>query len=341
MNTSDSTVSVVITSYNHSKYIGEAIDSVLEQTHHVTEIIVVDDHSDDDTLDVLNAYSGVIRLVSNQSNLGGAASTSLGVAKAQGEYVAILNSDDRWHPRKIELQLAHMLKHSLDACFSLASIIDENGRSLGHDESGHQVFTNSEPYGGDFLVHFFYFGNFLCHSSVLARTELFRESGAYVRTLTQLPDFEKWVSFAKIGKISILPEFLVDYRDLGAGNASSKSQESVNVRTRFEHFMIFLKFFDGVRKSTIRRQFCDQLPTDPASASKLEMVAHLLLNHPNEALRPVAELAGMTLLYLKSNSTTTDKLLREVSGVANPFDVVAKPAKYQPRFADRLRLRSW
>jgi glycosyltransferase involved in cell wall biosynthesis len=335
------TVSVVITSYNHSKYIGEAIDSVLSQTHPVNEIIVVDDFSNDDTLEVLQSYAGAIRLISNESNLGGAVSSSIGVAVAQSEYVAILNSDDRWHPKKIQLQLAFMEENCLDACFALASIIDENGHSLDHQETGHEVFAKSAPYADSFLVHFFYFGNFLCHSSVLARTETFRRSGPYVRTLTQLPDFEKWISFAKLGEIGVLPEFLVDYRFLGDHNASNSASDEVKTRTLFEHFMIFLDFFEGVSKPTIRRLFRDHLPMNSSPTSKLELVAHLLLSHPSETLRPVSELAGMTLLYRKSISTTTDRLLRTASGVADSFHAVTKRSKHQSRLLRYLRPPKW
>src|SRR5437773_3781756 len=99
------TVSVVIPTYNYARYLPEAIDSALAQTHAPLEVIVVDDGSTDDTPRVLAVYGDRIRVI-RQANRGPGAARNTGIAAARGEYVGFLDADDVWLPRKLELQMA-------------------------------------------------------------------------------------------------------------------------------------------------------------------------------------------------------------------------------------------
>src|SRR5262245_56795787 len=98
------TVSVVIPSYNCGHLVTEAVDSALGQTTPPTEIIVIDDGSKDDTGERLSGYEGRVRYF-RQENQGVAAARNSGVQEAVSEFVAFLDADDVWHPRKLELQL--------------------------------------------------------------------------------------------------------------------------------------------------------------------------------------------------------------------------------------------
>jgi glycosyltransferase involved in cell wall biosynthesis len=99
------TVSVMIGAYNAERYIGEAIDSVLAQTHPPTELIVVDDGSDDETGAVATAYGPPVRCI-RQANGGMAASRNRAIGEATGDYFAFLDADDRFPADKLERQLA-------------------------------------------------------------------------------------------------------------------------------------------------------------------------------------------------------------------------------------------
>jgi len=98
-------VSVVIPTYNRQHFIGTAIDSVLAQTYRDVEIIVVDDGSTDGTKEALRPYGKAIRYIS-QRNQGCGAARNTGILSAKGEWVALLDSDDVWHPQKLESQLS-------------------------------------------------------------------------------------------------------------------------------------------------------------------------------------------------------------------------------------------
>lgn len=106
----DVLVSVVIDNYNYADYLGEAIDSALEQTWSELEVIVVDDGSTDDSRDIIAAYGDRVRAVL-QSNGGQAAAFNAGVAQARGDIICFLDSDDVWFPHKVERVVAAFRKH--------------------------------------------------------------------------------------------------------------------------------------------------------------------------------------------------------------------------------------
>ena len=118
-------VSVVIPTYNGERFLREAVDSALAQTHKPLEIIVVDDGSTDGTLAILAGYGSRIR-VFRQENTGQSAARNVGISKAAGEWIGFLDQDDLWDPRKIEKQLAAATE-GVDAILSDLRMIDDNG----------------------------------------------------------------------------------------------------------------------------------------------------------------------------------------------------------------------
>ncbi|WP_232325200.1 glycosyltransferase family 2 protein [Microbulbifer agarilyticus] len=124
-------VSIVTPSYNAGQLIGRTIDAVLQQTYSKWELIVIDDCSSDDTRDVVSAYASLdsrIRLVALEKNNGApAAPRNIGVQQARGEWVAFLDADDIWHPMKLELQLAAMLRSQVRfSCTQMSDFSDES-----------------------------------------------------------------------------------------------------------------------------------------------------------------------------------------------------------------------
>jgi glycosyltransferase involved in cell wall biosynthesis len=124
------TISVIIPTYNYARFLGEAIDSALAQTLEPLEVMVVDDGSTDGTAEVLASYGERIRVI-RQKNAGVAMARNAGIAAARGDYLAFLDSDDAWYPRKLELQMA---RFEADAALGLvhcgAETIDAGGRTL-------------------------------------------------------------------------------------------------------------------------------------------------------------------------------------------------------------------
>jgi hypothetical protein len=104
-------VSVVIPTYNRAHLIGAAIESALDQTYEPIEIVVADDGSTDGTADAVAAYGSRVHY-HRQANAGVSAARNLGLRHARGEFIAFLDSDDRWHPWKIAAQVAVLAQRS-------------------------------------------------------------------------------------------------------------------------------------------------------------------------------------------------------------------------------------
>ena len=102
-------VSVIMPAYNAEKYIGEAIASVRAQTYENWELLILDDGSADRTAEIAQAYAqqdARIQVLRNPQNMGVARTRNRGFDLAQGEWIALLDSDDRWRAQKLEKQLA-------------------------------------------------------------------------------------------------------------------------------------------------------------------------------------------------------------------------------------------
>ncbi|HET7324856.1 MAG TPA: glycosyltransferase family 2 protein, partial [Halococcus sp.] len=101
-------VSAILPTYNRAEYVAGAIDTALEQTHDEMEVVVVNDGSTDRTKERLAAYTDDDRVCvrHNEENRGISESMNRAVENADGEFICVLNDDDRWHPEKVEKQLA-------------------------------------------------------------------------------------------------------------------------------------------------------------------------------------------------------------------------------------------
>ena len=104
-------ISVIIPNYNYARYLDQAIRSVLEQTYNNIELIVVNNGSTDNSLEVLEKYGQKIRLV-NQPNLGQSGARNSGLSVSSGELIAFLDADDYWDPTKLEMQSTLINKDS-------------------------------------------------------------------------------------------------------------------------------------------------------------------------------------------------------------------------------------
>jgi glycosyltransferase involved in cell wall biosynthesis len=104
-------VTVIIPTYNNAIYLSDAVESILSQTFSDIEIIVVNDGSTDDTLDILKNYEGKIRLI-NQENKGVSAARNIGIDLSQSEFIAFLDADDISVNNRIEKQVDYLHKHS-------------------------------------------------------------------------------------------------------------------------------------------------------------------------------------------------------------------------------------
>lgn len=100
-------ISVIIPNYNYARYLDQAIESVLAQSYENVELIVVNNGSTDNSIEVLEKYRNRIRLI-NQPNLGQSGARNSGLSVSSGEYISFLDADDFWEPNKLEMQISLM-----------------------------------------------------------------------------------------------------------------------------------------------------------------------------------------------------------------------------------------
>ena len=202
------TVTVVIPAYNRVKYIKQAIDSVLNQTYKNIELIVIDDGSSDGTYDLLESYSGQLILLTheNRKNKGQSASINLGLSQAQGEFIAVLDSDDYWELNKLKIQVAYMNKNPD------IGLLYTNG--YGVNESGEVIY----PYHKDNHVEINDPNNVLvdCYLALpvnsLVRKKVYDEVGGFNETYRAAQDHDMLIRIAEKTNLAYLPDFLFYYR---------------------------------------------------------------------------------------------------------------------------------
>lgn len=125
-------VSIIMPSYNTAKYIEESVNSVLAQTYTNWELIIVDDCSNDNTMEILSRYNDKrIRVFQNEVNSGAAVTRNKALLEAKGKWIAFLDSDDLWVPDKLEKQLKFMQSNGYVFSYTNYECVDERTRSLG------------------------------------------------------------------------------------------------------------------------------------------------------------------------------------------------------------------
>jgi glycosyltransferase involved in cell wall biosynthesis len=212
-------ISVIIPSYNHAGFIGAAIDSVLSQTYSDLELIVVDDGSTDHTRQVLGQFADNRLRVLFQENQGAHAAINRGLRESTGKYLAILNSDDIYHPQRFEKILPVFYGDSrVGLVSSYLEIIDRKGTPLGikhgyADLSPWDLPNPSNSFRAETdLRAALLTENFLATTSnyVFSR-HLYQQVGEFL-PLRYTHDWDFALRALQYGELRLLPEALISYR---------------------------------------------------------------------------------------------------------------------------------
>lgn len=210
-------VSVVVPCYNGAKYLDESLSNVVAQTRPAHEVFVVDDGSTDGSAEVAATYPATVL---RQANAGPSAARNLAVAQATGEYVAFLDADDVWHPRKLELQVA-----VLDANPQLG-LVGVGVLDYPCDLAGVALPATAPP-----LVPVSYeqllVGNRFTPSAVMVRRETLLAAGGFDPAIRCLEDWDCFLRVARIAGVATLPLPLTGYRVDAPGSASKRAANMI------------------------------------------------------------------------------------------------------------------
>lgn len=211
----DRLVSVVIPNFNHARYVGDAILSVLAQTYRDYEILVVDDGSTDDSHAVIAQFGDRVRFIC-QPNAGLSAARNTGIRAAAGAYIGVLDADDLYEPEYLEALVA-MLRRQPGAggVHCGYRFVDHENQPLPQVEA-----RAVEPDG---LYRALLDGNFLVPESVLLRRTVYDDVGLFDEALRACEDWDVWLRAASRFHILRSPRILTRHRVL-PGSMSTDPQ---------------------------------------------------------------------------------------------------------------------
>ena len=135
-------ISIITPSFNSGKFIANTIESVLAQTYKNWEMIIIDDRSTDNSREIIESYiekDQRIKLIKLDKNAGVANARNFAIQKSKGNYIAFLDSDDMWLPKKLEKQLSFMIENSYLFTYLGYEKVDENGKVIGKVEAPSKI----------------------------------------------------------------------------------------------------------------------------------------------------------------------------------------------------------
>jgi len=232
-------VSVVIPNYNYANYVCNAVDSVLEQDYDQIEIIVVDDGSTDNSVEVLKKYGSQITLIQS-SNSGAPTARNVGLNRAQGSYIAYLDADDYWHPSKVSKQIALMKSSNANLVYCQMKILDTDDQVIDTTQE-----TRSGNFRRDFLEN--PIRTPFIPSTVLMSRKLIAHVGYWDTTFkSPSEDFDYFRRCSKFTDFVVLEEQLVFHRD-HPGSLTSRSLEKYFSDNRLAVVKLFSDEYPNLR----------------------------------------------------------------------------------------------
>ncbi|MES2284310.1 MAG: glycosyltransferase family 2 protein [Bacteroidota bacterium] len=212
-------VSIIIPSYKRPVSLKRSIDSALNQTYKEIEVIVIDDNNEDDvfrkeTIELMKEYSDnpKVHYLKHKFNKNGSAARNTGILYSKGDYIALLDDDDCFLPRKVEYQV-DMLEGSINfdaVCCNYVKIYKKYIYKVSKIElKGEGVYT-CELLSGKL--------DFAAGSTILVRKSVFQKIGLFDESFKRHQDWEFLIRFFRIGKLGFVDEVLTQIHSDGIRN---------------------------------------------------------------------------------------------------------------------------
>lgn len=213
-------ISIVLPTYNGEKFIRESIESLLNQTYKNWELIIVNDCSTDNTLNIINEYAqkdSRIRIYNNEVNKRIAASLNVGFSQATGEYYTWTSDDNMFKPNAIEVLAKYLDENpEIDLVSSRYDVIDEEGNFVKISDKHNKRTVLKLIRGCNVGASFMY------------RKEIAEKVGGYDTDLFCAEDYDYWCRIATVGNILFTKESLYKYRVNSQSLSATKKHVSVS-----------------------------------------------------------------------------------------------------------------
>jgi glycosyltransferase involved in cell wall biosynthesis len=265
------TVSVLMMCYNHEKYVGEAIRSVLAQTYTDFEFIIVDNGCTDNSYEVIKSFDDKrIRILRLEKNSPDKAFRVMREVHS-GKYIAIMCSDDFWEPDKLRKQMNALTAHPdilISATWS--TFADEEMKALDYNSG---LFRQKNRSRLQWIRDLLEYGNCFAWPSVVVECNLFKRMVDSSRGFWQLQDYYMWLIALQESNIYIVEEVLVKQRLHTSGanaNMSASSREN-DIRVKTEQCQVMLQVIENMSDEDFKRIYAEELIFKDAD-SHLEMI---------------------------------------------------------------------
>lgn len=225
-------VSVIMPAYNAERYIAEAIQSILDQTYSRFELIIINDCSQDHTLDVVKRFAlkdKRIKVFSNDENLKLSKSLNRGIRESRGKYIARMDADDVSLPTRLEEQVIYMEEHpDVGILGAPMNIVNEKGDLIGKRE-----YLKKDA---DIRKKIFYFSPF-CHPVIMLRKSVLNKSGLYDHYYNPAEDYDLYFRVGKYSKFANLSVPLINYRvienSMTTGGMKRMERKTIEIRKKY------------------------------------------------------------------------------------------------------------
>lgn len=269
------TVSVIMPCYNHGKYVGEAISSVLNQTYTDFEFLIVENGSADNSWDVISGFHDERMRVwrFEKNDMDGA--MELMVKATRGKYVAQMFSDDYWEPEKLMKQV-NALENNPDymASATWSVLCDEN---LNVIEGEKDTFIQKNRSRTEWIKQLLDRGNCLPAPSLIARRDLYLRFYKATGGTYQIPDWYQWLVMLKETNIYMIEEVLTKNRvHRDSANISLVESEATQIRVITEYTILISQIIEEMSDEDFVEVFRDMM-VNPSATGHLEIICEKLL----------------------------------------------------------------
>ncbi|WP_318557106.1 glycosyltransferase [Geobacter anodireducens] len=223
-------VTVLMSVYNGADFVGDAVNSILQQTYTNFEYLIINDHSTDSSKEIVEKFCDKrIRIVSNDANLGLAASLNIGIRLSKSKYIARMDADDISDPQRLAIQLDFMESHpDVGVCGTWVKTFGDG------DVLEWQYGIASDDIKSNLL-----FESPFAHPSVMFRRSILIDSCAYYNeTLHVAQDYDLWARLFDVTKFANIPSFLYYYRRHQSQVGQKKSFEQAVTSKKVRHFLL-------------------------------------------------------------------------------------------------------
>lgn len=260
-------ISVIMPCYNAEKYVLEAIKSILNQTYQNLELIIIDDFSTDNSINIIKSITDPrVFLIKNKENKGVSFSLNEGIDTAKGQYIARMDADDISMANRLEKQLQFLsLNQHIDICGSCCNIIDSKTRIIKTLNTS----TNSNEIKAKMV-----FENQFVHPTVFAKSQIFKNNKYDINYTNVCEDYELWLRLLPNFTFGNLKQKLLNYR-IHESNVSNIKKNKENKRELLSK--MFSNFFNKHQLSVTNYEI--ELHLNNFFLNKKEYVSYFKLNN--------------------------------------------------------------